>query len=137
MKHSRDAVEAQKAIVAEAQRAEEMAAVGLNGDKAMKIAASVRERGARMAAALAQFAAEAQALKADLDQAHVLGCTHPNHAQYMSLGERCFKTAAMDTPFRIEHLAPRERNTFDKLGDAFAQRIENWASQFIRREEAA
>jgi hypothetical protein len=69
---------------------------------------------------------ETNALEETLKEIHLLGCPFPSRAQLDALGGRALKTALMQTPFRreFEHLAPSERQSFPKLVNEWASRIE-------------
>lgn len=122
-----EAIAEAKARVKMAKADADREIVAAQAGRALEISVTVKGRTAKMDTLLAAFFSEASALKTDLDALHALGCTHPNHGQLQSLGERALKTAAMESPFKIEHLAPRERRNFGEIGEAFSAQIERWA----------
>ena len=67
-----------------------------------------------------------------------IGCPSPNRYQDDVFGAMAFKAAAMKTPFRIEHLAPKDRRSFAELWAGWRQGVLRFAEERMpSREEAA
>ncbi len=75
------------------------------------------ELSAELDAALGLVVANAQALKAAVDEIHRFGGGAPTGQQFLTFGELAINAALMATPWArgFRHLAPRERRTFAEL----------------------
>jgi hypothetical protein len=99
--------------VTNAEREAELTVNAERAGRALEIGARLLERAKKIDAALAIVVASAAEFKADLRELNFrVGCSHPHEHQFQSLGERALKAAMMNSPFRLEHLAPHERHTF-------------------------
>jgi hypothetical protein len=116
--------------IADAERDKELAAESAKAERALEIASGLPARAQRLDEALATLAEEGNRFRDDLRQLNnQLGCTHPNEAQFQSLGERAVKAGLMFSPFKIEHMAPHEWYTFEGLCEGWISQITNWAGQ--------
>jgi hypothetical protein len=131
------AIDEAKRRVDAAERGEVREALAENARRAVTIGEHIKQRGRKLDELANGLFAEAEALREDLATLHGLGCAYPSHFQLQSLGERALKSAAMASPFKIEHLAPRERRSFGEMTTVFAETIARWASPFSDKREAA
>jgi hypothetical protein len=124
-----EAADREAAALAEAERAA----------RAIEIAGELSALAERLDASLAKLAEDGNAFKELVRELnHRIGCPNPNEFQFQSLGERAVKSGLMFSPFRIEHLAPRERRTFENLAQGWQEAISNWAMQRLpKKDEAA
>ena len=100
-------------------------------ERVLEIGATFVERGKRMDELATALARESLDYKRALDELGALGCTHPSVAQYFSHSTRALATALMSSPLQVEHLAPRERQTFAQFSGHYEVMADRWASQYL------
>ncbi len=134
----RSAIEEAKRRLAEAERAEEHAALAANGDKARVIGDSLLERSEKIDRAFVYIRAELEGFKTDLDELHSLGLANPRAEQFKVLGGLALSTALMGLPLKSErdHLAPKERRSFTDLAAGWRTSIHRWADGLGKAEAA-
>ena len=138
----KSAIRAQEALVAEAERTEAMADQRAHAEAAAKLAGSLAERGKRIDAAFEAARIELQSLKAEVDELHKHGFSHPRAEQIAVLGGLALASAVLGLPLRMPErsaMAPRERTSFTVLCSGWSQSIRNLAAPFLdgQKEEAA
>jgi hypothetical protein len=137
-RHLRDALEEARRRLAEAERAEAMAAVRENAEAALAIGERLLERARKIDVALATAREELAAYKRDIDSLHLIGCAQPTAQQWLTFGGLAVTAFMMQLPVKVDRdfLAPRERRTFTELSNGWHSGIARWASTFLNREAA-
>lgn len=135
----KSALDEAKRRLAEAERAEARNRQAAGAAEALKIAERRLERGRRLDEAFAAIRADLDADKADIDELHRCGVTHPRGEQFKVFGSLAVATHLMGLPFRIERtfLAPSERQTFTELARGSYEQIRRVASALLDKGEAA
>ena len=101
-----------------------------------KHAADLKEHGASLDKAMGAVVAADQAFRVALNEIHLLGCDTPTHEQVDTLGRRAMLTHLMATAWKVEHLAPGERQNFAQLAGEWANSINaNFVDGFIGEDE--
>jgi hypothetical protein len=126
----------------QAQATEAAAARAADAEKLAELAQAMCECGRDLDNALFCLVTSGEALSGLVDKIHSLGVGHPNHAQMLSMGERCIGTVLMQTVWSraFSPIAPGERRTFAETTAAWAQMIEGAAERVAgeqRKENAA
>jgi hypothetical protein len=119
----------EKLQAAQAARAREAALE--NAERLGDTASLLRQVGADLDGALFSLVTSGEALSGLIDKIHSLGVASPNHAQMLSMGERCIGTMLQQTVWSraFSPIAPRERRTFAETTAAWAAMIEGAAER--------
>jgi hypothetical protein len=133
----KSASEEGKRRLAEAERADEMAAQRNNASQAAALGESLVRRARKIDEALAIVAAESTAFVADISALNHLGISHPRSEQFVSLGERAMSTSLMHCPLKLRHLGHGEKRNFTETAVGWRDSIARWAAQFLDKQEAA
>ena len=137
----RSAIEEAKRRLQAAERDEAMAAARENANEAVKLAAELAQLGHGIDADFASGCEKLERSKSIMDRLHQLGVTHPRGEQVKVLSGLALATHLMLLPIRAErdHLAPRERHTFEELYSGWARGVTNQVAPLLgeQGEEAA
>jgi hypothetical protein len=115
------------AVLAEAERADRENAKHLH-----LLCLELSEHGKRLDGVMSTLRVEAQAFRDTLNAIHARGCNFPSHGLADVNARNAIMTGLMATPWKIEHLAPGERRSFDKIVSGWVSRIEaNFISKHL------
>lgn len=137
--NAKAAVEEGKRRMNAAIRDEEMAEDREKAVRWLELAERRVERGRRIHAALDAVRKEIEDDKADVDALHVLGCPAPTSQQFRVYGGLALATFLTGLPLKAEreHLAPRERRSFQELAIEQRASVARLAAPFLGEKEAA
>jgi hypothetical protein len=133
----RAAIRAQEAAVVEAERAEEATRLAEGADRALALGERLVERARKIDEAFGLIAEESNAFMADITALNQIGLRNPRADQFTVLGSMAANAALMFTPLKIQHLAPKDRRTFEELASGWRDTVARWAAPFINIETAA
>jgi hypothetical protein len=120
-------------VAAEAERAEKRKA---NAAAAADILLRAEDTAALLTKAMADLRSHAVTLQSQFAEIRKLIGVGATDQQLRVFLTRCVKTATMNTPMHLEHLAPNERTDVNAVVAPWAASIRNWINSAVGEKPA-